>query len=230
MRNNKILIICAHPDDDILGCGGIISKYLKLGISIRIIFIAEGSSCRYPIDQIDAPKVLKVINERNSYGISALKKLGIVDFKFYNMPCGRLDSIPILEINKIIENEIREFSPETIYTHSEFDTNNDHRIIFNSTLMATRPTSNCTVKNLFTYEILSSSEWRYTKSFEPNYFEELSEDEVQKKWEALAEYETEIKDFPFPRSKDGIITLAKFRGMQSGYKFAEAFKIIRIFK
>ncbi len=230
MITNKILIICAHPDDDILGCGGVISRYLSQGKSIRIIFIAEGSSCRFEANQLDEKIVYNTIERRNSFGMKALNSLGINNYKFYNLPCGRLDTISVIEINKIIESEIKNFSPDTIFTHSEHDTNNDHRIIFNSTLMATRPTSKYKVNNLLTYEIPSSSEWRYVESFQPNYFEELEEADVVKKWDALSFYESEIQEFPFPRSRDGIFTLAKYRGMQSGFNFAEAFKIIRIFK
>ena len=100
---NRILIIAAHPDDDILGCGGYISKYSKQD-SIRVAFIAEGSSCRFNDDK---DKVVKEeINNRNQFGLNALKILGVNDVEFYNLKCGSLDQIPILTINKIIENEI----------------------------------------------------------------------------------------------------------------------------
>jgi LmbE family N-acetylglucosaminyl deacetylase len=227
MNMKKVLVICAHPDDDILGCGGIMSKYVSTGTLFRVIFIAEGSSCRFNADELNSEAVLETIKERNNFGICALKKLGVNDFKFYNLPCGRLDIISIIEINKIIENEIKIFEPDTVFTHAEYDANNDHGLVFKATIMATRPCSSHKVKNLFSFEILSSTEWKYTNSFEPNYFEELNQNDVIKKWEALAEYETEIKEFPFPRSLEGISTLAKYRGLQAGVSYAEAFRIIR---
>lgn len=224
----KVLIICAHPDDDILGCGGIMSKYSEKGVEFRVVFIAEGSSCRFKSGEIDTDDVRQVINDRNNCGVTALKSLGVENYKMYNLPCGRLDTVPLLEINKIIENEINEFRPDTIFSHSEYDANNDHRIVFRSLIISTRPVKKTnTVKAVYSFEILSSTEWNFTNPFEPNFFEELSYEDINKKWLALAAYETEIKDYPFPRSYDGIETLAKFRGMQAGVHFAEAFKLIR---
>lgn len=223
----KVLVICAHPDDDILGCGGIMSKYTKTGTEFRIIFIAEGSSCRFNTDQFNSDNVAAVINERNNFGIKALERLNIHNYHFYNLPCGRLDTVSIIDINKIIENEISSFKPDTIFTHAENDANNDHGLVFKATIMATRPCNAVRVKSVYSYEILSSSEWKFTNSFEPNSFEELSAEDVKNKWEALAEYETEIREFPFPRSLDGISTLAKYRGLQAGVSYAEAFRLIR---
>lgn len=225
---NKVLIIAAHPDDDILGCAGLISKY-KGKIEFRVIFIAEGSSCRYAKEQINDKRIHSIIEERNSFGINALKLLGVSSFKFYNLPCGKLDQVPIIEINKILEKEIENFKPDTVFTHSYEDTNNDHIIIHRATQMATRPKINSFLKSVFTYEVLSSSEWRFTHTFSPNFFESLSKDDVRLKWLALSEYKSEIKDFPYPRSEEGIISLAKYRGLQSGFNYAEAFKLVRQF-
>ena len=222
----RVLIIAAHPDDDILGCAGLMSKY-RDQVGFRVIFIAEGSSCRYKVEELGKAYVQKVIEERNSYGVKALELLGVTDYKFYNLPCGRLDQTPIIEINKIIESEIQEFLPDTVFTHSYEDTNNDHLIVHRATQMATRPGSSVLVERVFSYEVLSSSEWRFTETFAPNYFEPLSKKDVQNKWLALAEYETEIKQFPYPRSEEGIFTLAKYRGLQSANTYAEAFKLIR---
>ncbi|TGV03846.1 PIG-L deacetylase family protein [Flavivirga rizhaonensis] len=222
----KVLIIAAHPDDDILGCGGLISKY-KNEIDFRVIFIAEGSSCRFDKENLKSEQTLQIIKERNEYGIKALELLGVKDYAFFDLPCGRLDQVPIIEINKIIEKEIESFKPDTVFTHSFEDTNNDHIIVHRATQMATRPGSNSFVEKVYTYEVLSSSEWRFTHTFSPNYFEALSEEDVRFKWLALAEYETEIKEFPYPRSEDGIFALAKYRGLQSANAYAEAFKLIR---
>jgi LmbE family N-acetylglucosaminyl deacetylase len=223
----KVLLICAHPDDDILGCGGLMAKYAEKGTDFRVVFIAEGSSCRYPKGEIQTDEVQAVIQQRNEAGRTALNVLGVDDVVFHNLPCGRLDQVPIIEINKIIESEIRSFKPDTLFTHSENDANNDHGIVHKSTIMATRPNAINFVEKVYSYEILSSSEWKFTNNFKPNYFEELTEEQVELKWQALKQYETEIKEFPFPRSSEGIYTLAKFRGMQAGIAYAEAFSLIR---
>lgn len=226
---NKVLIIAAHPDDDILGCAGIMSKY-RGQVKFRVAFIAEGSSCRFNKEQINEKEVLNVIKERNSCGIKALKLLGVENYRFYDLPCGRLDQVAIIDINKIIEKEIKNFKPDTIFTHSLEDTNNDHMIVHRATQMATRPGSETFVEKLYSYEILSSSEWRFTHTFSPNYFESLSKKDIHNKWLALREYETEIKEFPYPRSEEGIFSLAKYRGLQSANAYAEAFRLIREIK
>jgi LmbE family N-acetylglucosaminyl deacetylase len=223
---NKVLIIAAHPDDDILGCAGLMSKY-RGKVEFRVIFIADGSSCRFNKGDINNEKVVKVIEERNSFGIKALEELGIENYYFYNLPCGRLDQVAIIDINKIIEKEIQDFKPDTVFTHSFEDTNNDHIIVHRATQIATRPGSSTFVEKVYTYEVLSSSEWRFTHTFSPNYFESLSEKDVKNKWSALAKYESEIKEYPYPRSEEGIFSLAKYRGLQSGNAYAEAFKLIR---
>ena len=224
----RILIIAAHPDDDILGCGGLISKYKSKNVVFKILFIGEGSTCRF--ENPTGKKAKFEIERRNSSAVKALKLLKVDDIEFYNLACGRFDQIPIIEINKIIEKAIKKFMPDTVLTHSHNDANNDHRIVSNAVIMATRPGANNHVNTLMSFEILSSSEWSFSNTFKPNYFEELNQDQVESKWHALSIYESEVKTYPFPRSKEGIETLAKYRGMQSGVKFAEAYHIIRIFK
>ena len=222
----RVLIVSAHPDDDILGCGGLMAKYSS-SVKFKVIFIAEGSSCRFSESELGNQEVIDVINKRNTSGIKALDILGVKNVEFYDLPCGRLDQVPIININKIIEQEIIQFEPDTLFTHSESDANNDHNIISKASIMATRPNANNFVKKVFQYEILSSSEWKFTDAFLPNYFEVLTGDQVKLKWDALAEYETEVKKFPFPRSYDGIVSLAKYRGIQCGCEYAEAYRLIR---
>jgi LmbE family N-acetylglucosaminyl deacetylase len=228
MKRN-ILIIAAHPDDDILGCGGLIAKYRK-SVNFKVIFIAEGSSCRYKNLSANKDQIDQTIKKRNCYAKNALKLLGVKNFSFYDLPCGRLDSLPIIEINKIIENEINLFKPEILFTHSESDNNNDHRIIFRSSLMAARPGVVKNLKTILSYEVLSSTEWNFSESFEPNHFELLNLNQINLKWKALKCYESETGVYPHPRSEEGIHALARYRGIQAGFKYAEAFKIIRNFK
>ena len=221
----KILIIAAHPDDEILGCGGMISKFRKSDIDFKVIFIGEGSTCRF--NSISDKGAKEEIIKRNNYAIDVMEFIGIKKYKFYNLPCGRLDKVPIIEINKIIEKNINEYAPDAVFTHSSSDCNNDHKIIFNSSLMATRPVPNNNVLNLFSFEILTSSEWNFENQFIPNYFLKLDDDDLKLKIDSINMYESEIKKYPFPRSSEGIKTLAMYRGMQVGVKYAEAFKLIR---
>lgn len=228
MIMERILIIAAHPDDEILGCGGVISKYISEGSAVKILFLGEGATCRY--EDINSKQAKLAVEERNSNAVLALQELEIDDFEFVNLPCGRFDQLPILIINKTLERVINDFRPDTVFTHSEHDSNNDHRIVFRSTIMATRPCGEHIVKKLLSYEVPSSSEWCYTEAFRPNYFVSLTENDLEKKWSALEYYKDEMREYPFPRSRIGIKNLARQRGMQSGVAYAEAFLLIREFK
>jgi len=221
----RILIIASHPDDETLGCAGMISKLREQDAKFFVLFIGEGSTCRYnnPISK----EALSSIEERNRSAKKAMAFLGVDDYLFNNSPCGRFDTVPIIEINKAIENVISEFEPDTIFTHSPNDANSDHKITYSSTIMSTRPGALNSVESVLTYEVLSSSEWAFNDVFKPNYFIELNLKDIENKCEALSFYESEIKDYPFPRSPKGIKTLAMVRGMQSGFHYAEAFNLIR---
>jgi LmbE family N-acetylglucosaminyl deacetylase len=224
----RVLVIAAHPDDEVLGCGATISKYSRQGAQVMVLFIAEGSSCRYTdpacVDSIAA------IALRTQHAVKALDLLDVKDYRFNDLPCGRLDQVPIIEINKIIEQAIRKFEPDTVLTHSARDANNDHKIVFQATIMATRPGAKNRVARLLSYEVLSSSEWAFGKAFTPNSFEQIEEHDLTLKWQALAAYESEVKAYPFPRSEQGVRTQAMSRGMQAGVPLAEAFYLIREFR
>ena len=229
MKNiRKLLVIAAHPDDELLGCGGSIAKYLNEGVLVKVLFLGEGSTCRY--DDPTCKEAVAAIKERNLLAVEASEAIGVNDFEFHNLPCGRFDQTPIIIVNKIIESVIRKFRPDTVFTHSEGDSNNDHRITYRATIMATRPCGEHVVNRLFCYEVLSSSEWSYTSSFLPNYFVSLTEKQLLAKWGALECYTTEMRDYPFPRSWLGVKNLAMKRGMQAGFEFSEAFQLIREFE
>lgn len=222
----RILIFAAHPDDDILGCGGLIAKRIESGAEIKVVFFGEGTSCRYnnPGDRrMDREK-----KKRNAAGIEALNSLGVKDYIFHNLPCGRLNQVPQIEINKLMEIEIQNFLPSIIFTHSANDANSDHRIVNACTMVATRPLPNRAIPQVFSYEVLSSTEWNFNSLFKPTYFVNLDQKHITAKLNAMSFYKTEIHDFPHPRSFQGIETLARYRGMQAGYQFAEAFSLVRM--
>jgi len=220
----KTLVVAAHPDDEVLGCGGLIARLINQGEHVRVVFIAEGTSCRY---EALNKKVQEEISFRNQCSIEAMRSLGVSSYNFYNLPCGRLDKEPIIEIAKIIENEISDYMPTTVLTHSNNDVHNDHIIIYRAVLQATRPVGKI-VKNLLSFEILSSTEWNYTKVFIPNIFVDVTST-INAKINAMHCYSTEQPKYPHPRSDKGIRSLASMRGSQSGVEYAEGFKIIRSF-
>ena len=202
---DKILIIAAHPDDEVLGCGGFLAKYGGKGV--RVIFIGEGTTCRFNSNELNDKHVVNEIAVRNGSCINALSVFGVTDIKFYNYPCGRLDVTPIIDINKLIESELNDFKPQTVLTHSEFDNNNDHKIVYRSTMMATRPGIFIGLNKVISYEVPSSTEWSFSDVFQPNLFEVLEQKHIEKKWEALKYYESEIFPYPHPRSYEGLIAL-----------------------
>ena len=231
MLNNfqNFLFVVAHPDDEVLGCGGLLKKLSKMKKNIRVLSVAEGSSCRFKNQKKFEKQINKSILDRQKWGKKALQDLGVKNYKFYDMPCGKLNSYPITKISSIVENEISEFNPEIIFTHSNYDVNLDHKTVYQACLQATRPTKKTgKIIGLFSFEILSSTEWKYSKIFEPNYFINI-DNEIKFKIKALKRYKSEIKTFPHPRSSKGITSLASYRGMQSHNRYAEAFKIIRLY-
>ena len=223
----KILIIAAHPDDEILGCGGYLSKYKNESI-FRVIFLAEGSSCRFKKLDHYTPVVLNEIEKRKKQSIKALAKFGVKKIKFYDNLCGELNNISQVYLNKIIEKEVLKFNPNVILTHSENDLNSDHRVVFNSVIVACRPIKKShKPKKIYSFEVLSSSEWKVTKNFIPNHYIKLSKKNIMDKWDALKIYKDEIKKKPHPRSLYGVNILANYRGLQIGEEYAEAYKLIR---
>lgn len=221
---NRILVVVAHPDDEVLGAGALLAKFAQNAF-VRIVFLAEGSSCRF--DKSEELAISQAISLRTICSLKALTTLGIQDIHFLDHRCGSLNQIARIELNREIERQIEEFVPDTVITHSALDANLDHRITYEVCLVATRPGARNFVPTLLSSEILSSSEWAFSNAFLPNLFIPITENELQQKIEALACYETEVRDFPFPRSALGVRTLAQYRGLQSGSPLSESFNVVR---
>ena len=223
--NKKILVVAAHPDDEVLGCGGTLYKFSKLGYKINILFLSNGVSARNIVNK----KMQKNISLRRKSAQNAGKILGINKIDFFDLPDNKFDSVPLLRIIKLIEQSIKEHDPSIIFTHYDNDLNIDHKITSQATITATRPYLNSSLKKLLLFEVLSSSEWNFgtsSKSFSPNYFVNI-EKEIKIKQKAMKCYNQELRKWPHPRSLEGIKNLAKIRGSISGLKFAESFISIR---
>jgi len=217
---NKILVIAAHPDDEILGCGGTIIKHIKKGDIVNVIFLTDGESSR---DNHN----LK-INKRKQQAIDCCKYLKTNPPIFFDFPDNKIDSIPLLNVIKKLEGIIKKIKPSTIYTHYFGDLNIDHQKTFEAVNVACRPLKGNIIKNIFCFEVLSSTEWKisYKKKFNPNLFINI-DNELKKKIFALKIYKEELRKYPHSRSLKGIKTLSMYRGIQSGNKHAEAFYIAR---
>lgn len=215
----NVMVIAPHADDEILGCGGTISKYIDAGYNVHILIVTKG---------------LKPVNGKFQVREEAKKlhkflktKLIFLDFK---TTC--LDVTRTAEIAEQIFEEISKNNIQILFIPHRGDIHNDHREVFDAALVASRPVNNNPVKEIYAYETLSETEWSppYSSNvFIPNVFIDI-EDYIDLKINAMEYYKSQIKTFPNPRSKKGIIALAQYRGATIGVKYAEAFMLIRKIK
>lgn len=223
----KILIVAAHPDDEVLGCGGTIARLSKEGYDIYTFILGEGVTSRDK--KRNAHKKSGEIKRLKKQAEQVNKILGVKEVFFFDFPDNRFDIVPFLDIVKAIEKIKNKIKPNMIFTHYEKDLNIDHQITYKAVLTATRPLKNEAIKKIYSFEVPSSTEWNYPLSFDPNVFFDIT-DTVDKKLKALKIYKDEIKTFPHPRSSEGVKILAKFWGMKVGLECAEAFKLVRKIK
>lgn len=226
----NILVIAAHPDDEVLGCGGTIARHADQGDDVFITILGEGIMAR--ADSPDNSSLRDKQKGLKEQTIEVASILGAKEVINYNFPDNRMDSVDLLDIIKAVEKSIKNFKPEIIYTHYIGDLNIDHAITSRAVITATRPQPGNLVPELYAFEVLSSTEWFFGQgvdSFKPDYFVSINK-YLEIKLKALSIYHSEIYEYPHPRSEKSIRTLAYLRGSQSGLESAEAFKLIRKIK
>ena len=231
----NILIIAAHPDDEVLGMGGTIAKHTSQHDTVSIIYMATGITGRRELSEseYEIKNIPKKIQEDWQQEIGKLRQdanksarlLKVKNVKFFDFPDNEMDGIHLLKVVKVIEKEIKSAKPDRIYTNHYGDLNVDHKVVYNATLVACRPT-NFPVKEILSFEVLSSTEWGYPYNFNPNYFINV-EKYVGEKIKAMKLFESEIRKFPHPRSPENIEHVVRRWGSVSGFKAAEAFELIR---
>ena len=222
--SRNALVIAAHPDDEVLGCGGTIAKLSKQGAIVHVAFLADGVASRGDIE----PDALELAARRKAAS-TACAILGACPPTFGDYPDNRLDTIALLDVIKTIEPLISAHKPDLILTHHAGDVNIDHRRVHEAVVTACRPQQGHSVKTILCFEIPSSTEWQLPGSapaFQPNWFEDISE-VVERKCEALQAYAHELRAWPHPRSEKGIRHLAHWRGATVGVDAAEAFMLGR---
>ncbi|MBU2540197.1 PIG-L family deacetylase [Patescibacteria group bacterium] len=228
----KILIIAAHPDDETLGCGGTIAKLKKEGSQISCLFLGQGKSSRHLRGKDKKSKIEKEQVALKEEASKAAKILGISKVFFENFPDQQYETIPLIKIIKSIEKVKGQIKPDTIFTHHSGDLNLDHQITLKAVLTACRPVRGETVKKIYSFEVLSSTEWGIPKRkdcFVPNYFVDISKT-LSQKIKALDCYKSELKKYPHPRSLKAIKIIAQRWGTVVGKNFVEAFELIRCIK
>lgn len=223
----NILIVAAHPDDEVLGCGGTIARHVDCGDNVFILIAAEGATSRGMIRNTESfSDTLSIL--KNAANNSA-RILGASQIEFLDFPDNRLDTVPLLDLIKQIEIKIDTFRPHTVYVHHSGDVNIDHQRLHEAVVTACRPVPGHSVSRLLSYEVPSSTEWQppgSKPSFQPNWFVDVSA-YWDKKISSLREYSCEMRPWPHPRSIESVEHLARWRGSQVGVHAAEAFYLLR---
>ena len=218
---NSIVAIFAHPDDEILACGASLAKHASTGAVVRILLLASGLTARGPV-------AISAMDELRDHARRAADVIGAESVVFGEFPDNRMDTVPLLDVVQVIEEFLGDMTPEILYTHNDTDLNIDHQVVQRAVITACRPIPGRVAHEIRSGEVNSSTEWNagFGKAFIPNIFEPVS-DTMNKKIKALECYEDEIRDWPHPRSVQGVRTLAALRGMQCGAEAAEAFALVR---
>ena len=225
----KLLIFAPHADDEILGCGGTIARYIAEGAEVHVCIvtnlfppIGDDSLAKengWPINLY--PETMKVKSV-----------LGIKEYYFLRLPAVVLETVPRYETNGKIQKLIDTIEPDVVFIPHFGDMQKDHTLVSEAVMVAVRPKGRHIVRSVYSYETLSETEWNIphvSNVFIPNTFIDISEF-LDKKLEALACYQSQVADFPNPRSIEAVRALAMHRGSTCGFRAAEAFSLIREYK
>jgi LmbE family N-acetylglucosaminyl deacetylase len=213
--SERVLVIAAHPDDEVLGCGGTMARHVADGDDVNVLFVADGETSRG----------MKALPNRNLMALAASQIIGTKPPQFLDFSDQRLDQLALLDIVKLIEVHAFMIKPTIVYTHHADDLNLDHRIVHRATMTACRPLPGSSVNAIYAFEVLSSTEWG--TGFAPNHFVDVSGQMSIAKMHALECYTSEMRDHPHPRSFEAANHLEKLRGAFCGVDRAEAFMTLR---
>ena len=219
MKKNKVFVVAAHADDEILGAGGTIANHTRAKDEVCLLILGDG--------EIVKPKPNIKRRENQARKVAQLLKINHLFLERF--PDNQFDSIPLLQIIRKVESYFEKIKPNIVYTHFASDLNIDHRRTFQAVLTACRPQPNYYVKTILSFEVLSSTSWQIhdqANAFCPTQYHDIS-GSIDLKIKAMKIYRQEIRPHPHPRSIKGIRTLAQYRGMEVGYQYAEAFQVVR---
>jgi len=222
-----VLVVAAHPDDEILGVGGTVARHVAKGDIVYALILGEGQTSRgRHREDIDR----NIVDELHKNTLESAKAVGYQEVFFADFPDNRFDHVDLLDIVKEIEQMIERLHPQILYTHYSGDLNIDHQYTARAVLTASRPIGAYCVEEIYAFETLSSSEWNFDYSaqsaFCPNVFIDIT-DYYYLKEQAMNCYVSELCNFPHPRSLVGMDSLSKTRGMTAGMERAEAFMLVR---
>ena len=221
----KVLVIAAHPDDEVLGIGGTVAKLSAEGVECHLLIVTDGSSSQYR----NSDHLHEIIEAKKLETKGCADTLGFKSIHYGEQPDMKLDKTPHVVINQVIEKVIDEVQPDTVFTHFWGDVNRDHQEVYKSTLVAVRPVMGQVVRELYCYRVPSSTEWTPDKAdtmFMPNYFVNI-EKYAEQKYKAFACYSTELREYTHPRSIQYLRETDKAAGLRVGLLAAEEFVLLR---
>ena len=211
------MVFAPHPDDEVLGCGGTIARYVSEREQVYLCIVTKVYTPDWSEDYL-IEKAKEIVQSN--------KVLGIHKTFFLDYPAVKLDTISKMELNQVISDLIKKINPSIVIIPHKGDLNFDHGIVHDACLVGTRPLSN-KIQKILSYETLSETEWNFGAApFIPNVYVDI-EKFIDKKLSAMSAYKSELRSSPHPRSLDALKILAQKRGFESGLKFAEAFMVIR---
>lgn len=229
METDRVLIIAAHPDDEVLGAGGTIAKYASGGADVKLLIVTDGSTSQYRND----PRLAQILEGKMRETAAAAEVLGIREVLYGGLPDMRLDVTAHIQVNQVIEHVIDSFQPNIVFTHFYGDVNLDHQCVHRSALVACRPVTGQCVRELYSYCVPSATDWSIpseASAFLPNVFVDISGEYAEKKYAAMNCYATELRDFPHPRSIQALRVLDQATGIHVGYRSAECFMLHRMMR
>lgn len=225
----KILLVAAHPDDEVLGAGGAVARWAAAGHEVDLAILGEGVTSRFASRPAGIEAGDGLLDDLSGAVMQAAKTLGVTSqTRCLGLPDNRFDSLDLLDIVKEVEALVADCQPERILTHHLRDLNVDHRRTAQAVVTATRPQPGEPVRQILAFEVPSSTEWAFggPAAFAPNYFVDIS-DSLDKKLDALRAYKSEMRPFPHARSFENVEHLARTRGATVGSQAAEAFQVLR---
>ena len=219
----KILVIAAHPDDELLGVGGTAAVHVARGDEVRMAVMCEGISMRYSPERHA---------EVQAQARRSAEILGVTDLVLRDLPDQQLDTLPLTQVAGEVEKLVDEFQPEVVYSHFGGDVNRDHQVRAEAVLIATRPYAAPFVREILMYETPSSTEWGspvVLPAFQPNVFVDISST-LEKKVEAFLCYSAEVREAPHPRSPEALRDRARYWGSLVNRPAAEPFAAVRLLR
>lgn len=229
LRNKRIMIVVAHPDDELLGLGSTFHKLInEYNVKTHVVILGEGITSRSDVRDVNVWENELATHRENIK--NAQLAIGYHSTSIHDFPDNRFDSVALLDIIKVIEKEKKTFNPEVIFTHHGGDVNIDHQRTFEAIITSCRPMKEEKVKTIITFETPSGTEWRSPtdpRHFLPNLFISVSENDVNAKIKGMESYEFERRNYPHPRSPEALKIQAQRWGVVVGTNFAEAFCLIR---